>query len=156
MNASSIPQRVRRFLATVPVAAFVLNWLWEMAQMTAYREMAIRPWRDTASLCTRAALGDVAITLLIYATGALAARTLIWGFPAAWNVYSTVALLGALHAFWIERAAIASGRWTYTQMMPVVPILNVGLWPLLQLTVLTPLTLWLANRCSLAPRTHGT
>lgn len=104
----------------------------------------------------RATLGDVAITLLIYAIGALAARTLSWGLRAAWNVYSAVALLGAMHAFWIERAAIASGRWTYTQTMPVIPLLKVGLWPLLQLTVLTPLTFWLANRCSLAPRTHAT
>ena len=104
----------------------------------------------------RATLGDVAITLLIYAIGALAARTLRWGLRAAWNVYSAVALLGAMHAFWIERAAIASGRWTYTQTMPVIPLLKVGLWPLLQLTVLTPLTFWLANRCSLAPRTHAT
>lgn len=156
MKTQSMPQELRRFLPSILVASFVLNWLWEMAQMPAYREMASRSWRETANLCMRATIGDVAITLLIYATGALAARTLNWGLRAAWNVYSAAALFGAMHGFWIERAAIASGGWTYMQTMPVVPMLKVGLWPLLQLTVLTPLAFWLANRCSLAPRTHGT
>jgi hypothetical protein len=156
MKTESTPQELRRFLTSMLVVSFVLNSLWEMAQMPAYREIALRPWRATASLCTRATIGDVAITLLIYATGALAARTLSWGLRPAWNVYSAAALLGAMHGFWIERAAIASGGWAYSQTMPVVPMLKVGLWPLLQLTVLTPLAFWLANRCWLAPRTHGT
>jgi len=156
MKRQSLPQELRRFLTSMLVSSFVLNWLWEMVQMPAYREVASRPWRETASLCTRASIGDVGITLLIYAIGALATRTLSWGLRPAWNVYSAAALLGAMHGFWIERAAIASGGWTYTQTMPVVPILKVGLWPLLQLTVLTPLAFWLANRRWLAPRTNGT
>jgi len=127
-----------------------------MAQMRAYWDMALRPWRETASLCTRATLGDVAITLLIYATGALAAGTLSWGLRAAWNVYAAVALLGAMHDFWIERAAIASGRWMYILTMPVVAILKVDLWPLLQLTLLNPVTVWLSNRLSLAGQNHVT
>src|SRR6266481_3911592 len=112
MKKQSTPQELRRFLTSILVASFVLNWLWEMLQMPAYREMALRSWRETATLCTRATLGDVAITLLIYATGALAAHTLSWGLRAAWNVYLAVALLGAMYAFWIERAAMASVQWT--------------------------------------------
>jgi hypothetical protein len=156
MKIQSTRKELRRFLTGILVTSFVLNLLWEMAQMPAYREMASLTWRETATLCTRATFGDVAITVLIYATGALAARTLSWGVRPAWNVYAAGALLGALHAFWIERAGVASGQWTYTQTMPVVPMVKVGLWPLLQLTVLTPLSIWIANRCAIAARPHGT
>ncbi len=156
LKASSKRGALPRFLTLFLIVSFILNWCWEMAQMPGYREMASRSWRETVTLCTRAALGDLAITLLIYAIGALAARSLSWGLRATWNVYLVVALLGAMQALWIERAAIASGRWTYTQSMPLLPVLEVGLWPLLQLSLLTPLTFWMANRCLLVTRTHAT
>ncbi len=145
-----------RLLFGMLIVSFLLNWIWEMTQMPAFKEMAARSWGETAALCTRATIADVVITLWIYCIGALATRNLGWGLQAPWHVYATVALLGAMHAFWIERAATASGRWIYSEIMPVIPFLRVGLWPLLQLAVLTPLTLWMANRFSVAKRNRAT
>lgn len=149
-------QELSRFFISVAVVSLLLHSIWEISQMAAYKDLTGRPFLEAATRCVPAIFGDVGITIWIYALGALAAHKLSWALRPRWNVYATAGVLGATHAFWIERAAIGSGRWTYTQTMPVVPMLNVGLWPLLQLTVLTPLTIWLANRCSLAPRTHGT
>ena len=46
--------------------------------------------------------------------------------------------------------ALAAGRWSYTERMPVVSVLGAGLWPLLQMTLLPPLTFlfarWWAGR----------
>ncbi len=92
----------------------------------------------------------------IFAIGALAAHSLSWGLRPRWNVYLAVALLGAMHAIWIEQAAIAAGRWSYTDAMPTIPSLGVGVWPLLQLALLTPLTVWLSSRYALRKRTHAT
>ena len=39
---------------------------------------------------------------------------------------------------------LASGKWAYTANMIVVPVLNVGLWPFLQLMLLVPLAIWIA------------
>ena len=58
------------YIATALVAAFVMNWLWEMAQMAAYREMAEMPWMRAIGTCTQATVGDVVMTLLAYAIGA--------------------------------------------------------------------------------------
>ena len=55
---------LRPFVAAVCVAAFGMNWAWEMAQMSAYAEMAGRPWRETLWTCTVASLGDVVLTVL--------------------------------------------------------------------------------------------
>ncbi len=134
------------FVARVILAAFGLNWVWEMAQRPAYAEMAGRPWRETVLGCTVATAGDAVITLGIYAMGALAARRLRWGIGGGWNVYATAALLGGASATAIEWRALAFGRWSYTESMPVVPVLVVGLWPFLQLTLLVPAAFWIAAR----------
>ena len=134
--------------------SFALNWIWEMLQMPSYKEMAGRPLQVMAARCSFASLGDVAIIFSIYAVGALAAARLGWGLRARWNVYSTIALLGAMNAFWIERAAITSGRWTYNDTMPVIPLLNVGLWPVLQLAALAPFVVWLSSGFASYKREH--
>ena len=43
-------------------------------------------------------------------------------------------------------AAKVWGRWSYSEMMPVIPLLKVGLLPLLQWVVLPPLAIWFVHR----------
>jgi hypothetical protein len=138
-------RRLRWFSATTVLASFVLNEIWEMAQMPAYVETAGHPWTSTLGLCTRAALGDVGIILGIYAAGTLVAGDLGWGLRGRWNIYATAAVLGLAYAALVEHAALAAGRWSYTERMPVVPLLAAGLWPLLQMTLLPPLTFLFAR-----------
>ena len=149
-------QELERFFICMAADSVLLHAVWEMAQMPAYKDLAGRPLPETAVRCAPATLGDIAITFWIYAIVALAAHSLSWGLQPRWNVYLTVALLGAMHAFWIERAAIASGRWSYTAAMPIIPPLGVGLWPLLQLLVLTPLTIGLSSLLALRKRNRAT
>lgn len=137
---------LRSFFALLLLAAFALNWLWEMVQMPAYAEMAGRTWGESAPTCTAAAAGDVVITLAIYAVAALAAGSLRWPLENRWNVYAAATLLGAAWATAVEWRALAFGRWSYADQMPVVPTLGVGLWPFLQLTLLVPAALWMASR----------
>jgi len=129
------------FLPALSLVAFGLNWLWEMAQMPAYAEMARRSWGETALACTVAALGDVGLTLAVCGLGALAAGRAGWAAEGTWNVYAAAALLGAVLAAAVEYRLVASGRWSYNARMPIVPLLGVGLWPVLQLALLTPVSL---------------
>lgn len=131
-------QRLGWFFATTVLAGFVLNEIWEMAQMSAYVETAGYSWTSTLARCTRAAVGDVCIILVIYLTGALIARDPGWGLRGRWNMYATVAILGLAYAVLVELAGLAAGSWSYTERMPVVPVFGVGLWPLLQMTLLPP------------------
>jgi hypothetical protein len=131
---SSLPwRRLERFFAITVLVSFVLNEFWEMAQMSAYVETAGPSWTGTLELCTRAAAGDLG-----------------WGLRGRWNIYATAAVLGLAFAALVEHAALAAGRWSYTERMPVVSALGAGLWPLLQMTLLPPLTFlfarWWAGR----------
>lgn len=145
MSAAETSRPLWSFLIVLSLVAFCLNWLWEMVQMPAYAEMAGRSWRETAVPCGWAALGDVALTLAVCGVGALAAGQARWVATGRWNVYATAALLGAVFTLAVEWKALASGRWSYTERMPVVPMLGVGLWPLLQLPLLVPAAIAVAG-----------
>jgi hypothetical protein len=138
------PSSIPWFLGLLLVVSFGLNWLWEMLQMSAYVGMAGRAWRATIFSCALASLGDAAITLLIYGAGALATRRTRRVTDYGYKAYVASSLAGATSAVVIEWIAQETGRWTYTSQMPVMPLLDIGLWPLLQLAVLVPLALWLA------------
>ena len=127
-----------QFFAALILVAFGLNWPWEMVQMPAYVEMAGRSWSETALPCALASLGDVAVTFAVYGLGALAAGRWLWCVQPRWNAYASGAVLGGLAATALDCRFLASGRWSYNERMPVVPILGVGPWPLLQLTLLVP------------------
>ena len=134
------PGSLRAYFTVLILSAFSLNWLWEMFQMPAFVEMAGRSWIETALPCARAAVGDGAMTLAIYGFGALAAGDLRWGLVGGWNVYLSGVLLGGGFAAAFEWYSLASDRWTYNEFMPITPVLGVGLWPLLQLPLLVPLS----------------
>jgi hypothetical protein len=143
----SLPS-LRRYFAALFIAAFVLNWLWEMLQMPAYGDLAGRLWSEMLLTCTVSALGDATVTLSVYAAGALVTWNWRWALKGGWRVYLFAALVGALLAVGIEWAARSTMRWSYSERMPQV--LSMGLWPLLQLTLLVPaafrLALWWHGR----------
>ena len=139
------PKRVVAFLIQLASVAFVLNWFWEMIQMPAYVEMANKSWLETAIPCAIASLGDVVMTLAVYGIGALASGDKDWAMKWNWRIYSLCSLLGASMATAYEWRILAFHRWHYSTSMPIVPVLGVGFWPLLQMAVLVPFSLWAAT-----------
>jgi hypothetical protein len=51
----------------------------------------------------------------------------------------------------VEHLALSGGWWSYSDAMPLVPGTDAGLLPFVQLTILTPLSLWLAGRWGRTP-----
>ena len=141
-------RRLWLFLGTLAVTAFVLNWLWEMAQMKAYNEMASASWIATLAPCAFAALGDVVFTFLICGFVALILQERFW---QTWEPLALAAIGGAMVATAYEWLSQYSGRWTYSDAMPIVPVLGVGLLPLLQLVLITPTAVWISASCVRTP-----
>lgn len=133
------------FLLASAAVAFASNWVWEMAQMPAFEEISRKPWRETVLTCTWASVGDVAITGGVYLVVALFARNLRWGITARAGWYFVAAGLGFGAATLGEWWALRTGRWSYSARMPLFPGLQVGVLPLLQLSLLIPVSL-LAGR----------
>lgn len=141
--------RTVHFLVALAAVAFGLNLLWEMAQMPAFGEISGWPWRRSLLICAWATLGDMGITIFIYCIVALVLRRAFWAQEDVWIGYFFAAALGAAAAIAIEWHALATGRWGYGPRMPIlaIPFIKpgIGALPLLQLTLLTPLAIWIAT-----------
>lgn len=138
----------RRF-PELPVAGFglLLQFVWEMLQIPWFVGMLETEHGTVVWLCVRATGGDVVILLAgFWLASAVTCRRdwLMDGtrFPAILMV--TVGLMVTIIFEWLATGPL--GRWTYTDAMPVVPIVSIGLAPLVQWLVLPPLILWLARR----------
>lgn len=120
--------------------AFCLNWIWEATHAAAYVESA-GPFVYRLRHCLPMAVTDAVWTFALWMAVSPITR---W---SEGRVRPAIALaaLGAATAVVVERVAVAEGRWTYNALMPIVPILQVGLWPVLQMTLLPVLAVSLAR-----------
>ncbi len=117
-----------------------MNWIWEMAQMFAFKLKPEDSRIEILVFCTLASVVDALVTIGIY-------KLLSQFFSANQTVfYLFAAALGATCAVFFERFAFQFGLWTYSELMPVVPILETGLLPFMQLTLLVPSAIWLTKR----------
>ena len=130
---------VQDALRILPVA-FLLNWIWEATHAAAYVE-STGPFLHRLRHCLPMAGTDALWTLALWGV----ATGVCWRTDGRAPRLATLAVLGAVTAIVVEWAALAEGRWTYNALMPIVPVVNVGLWPVAQMTVLPVVTVVLAG-----------
>ncbi|MEP7118904.1 MAG: hypothetical protein ABI880_15040 [Acidobacteriota bacterium] len=125
------------------VVAFVLHWAWEATHAVAFVESA-GPFLFRLRHCLPMAGIDAVWTLGLWAlVGGLSTS----GRPIPGRLVA-LGSLGALTAILLERSALAEHRWTYNALMPVLPVLDVGLWPVLQMIAVPVVSVWLSRRSS--------
>ena len=121
------------------ILAFVLNFVWEISQAFLYMPHYVGI-AELIKVHFIASLGDVLIISIIFLLSYS-----IFGFNVLNDKYSiknlfVVIIIGLVLAILIEKYALATGRWEYNSAMPIIPLLKVGLTPVLQM-ILIPLTL---------------
>lgn len=132
----------------VALFAFLLHFPWEILQARLFVGMASAPHWDAVRACTIAAFGDALITLLAYWAVAAgsgrhwlekpASRPVVWFMTVGLGTTVVIERL-ATHGGWFT-------SWAYGQQMPVIPVVEVGLVPVLQWLVLPPIVLALVAR----------
>ncbi len=133
-------KRVVNFYLTLPITAFGLNWIWEMVQMFAFEIKPEASRLQVFFFCTLASVIDAAVTALIYRV----LKSLIKSRSV--KFYLAAAFFGAWCAVFFEWFARLFNLWSYNEMMIVIPFLETGLLPFLQLTLLVPLAIWLVGK----------
>ena len=131
----------------VALSAFLLNLVWELAQVPLYRGLPSEAHWAAIQRCGRATLGDAAIAVVAFWAVAAAARWRRWiTAPASVQVmgFVGVALVMTTILEWL--ATHVERRWDYAPGMPLVPLLGIGLAPVLQWMVLPPLVVWFVRR----------
>jgi hypothetical protein len=129
-------------VARLLVLALPLNLAWELLQAPAYGPMG-QTWLEGLLVCVRATLGDGLIFLGLFAAGA-ALYGRFWFSPCRVGRYAVIVGIAVAIQIAIEWAAVRAGRWQYAAWHPQV--FGAGLFPILQVIVLVPLTFGLLSK----------
>lgn len=146
MTRAAVLQMVVMFMVAVTV-----NFVWEMAQSVLFARMG--GWMEGSRRCFVASLGDGVIVLTIAAIGWLWFRHADWIVRPGFGGYTLMTTVGVTIAVLVERYALETGRWAYTERMPMLPMVRVGLAPVLQMVIVPPIVFWMATR--LLKGSHG-
>lgn len=118
--------------------AFALDLVWENAHMPLYKNFTgdSSPVSRFLRSLYDSFMDAVLILSLFLVPALLLDLPMEWPFGARLVEHVILGVLGGVVATIIEWRALKTGRWQYSEKMPLVPILKVGLSPLVQLMVL--------------------
>jgi len=139
-----------RHAVILSILTFGVHFVWESVQCPIFfvHGSYDATWRGMV----RATLGDVALTWMIYTAVALVPGAWRWDRrPWRGRAVVTMQIAAVVLAVFVEMRGLREGRWAYTPITPVLPVLGVSLVPVVQLMVLTPLVVWVAERIAPAP-----
>ena len=134
---------LRRYLAVSALG----NAIWEIAQLPLYTVWREGTPRDKLVALSHCAAGDILIAVSTWALACVIAGDPGWPGEGPRRVaVLTVAFGLAYTGFseWLNTAVRQT--WEYSELMPVVPGLGLGLSPLLQWLAVPSLALWAAGR----------
>lgn len=123
-----------RFLLIILLIAFVLNLIWELVQLPLYQGGMYSIGH--IAFCTLAAVADAILALLLYLIFVFILQNLFWIHRIKWPTVLMVVLVGGICAILSEIRQLSIGSWSYTDTMPIIPIVKVGLLPTLQFMLL--------------------
>lgn len=132
----------------IAVFAVLLNFPWEFLQVPFFSGMPAAEHWDGVVTCTRATLGDAVIMLVAYECVSLRAGR-YWLLRPTWSRVGSFVAAGLVITVVIEKLAVSGlwmGGWSYAERMVIVPLLGVGLTPVLQWLLLPPLAIWFSRR----------
>ena len=126
----------------VVVIGFLLNLIWENAQAPLYE--GYNGFFEHFWTCLVASVVDALVLLLLFILFAVFNQCLSWPLTGKLWQYLVLVLVGGILAVWFEKWALDVEHWSYTNNMPVVPVLDIGLLPFLQLLLLPSITFYLS------------
>lgn len=138
--------------------ALPLQLLWEIAQFPLYTVWHEGDWSYILYGLVHCTLGDLLILLSMFWIVSLLNRSRHWVFsPTLLNILLYTAFgLGYTIYSEIVNTRI-KGTWGYTDLMPIIPVIEIGGMPFLQWLLIPPVLIWLMHimhsaQLSQAPR----
>lgn len=139
---------------SVAAWALLLNGVWEYAQCALFYDMHRTDFWQGALLMAVAVGGDVLVLVALYEAVASwessRSRRQSWRPTGPWGLLSwgSLVALSLAAAVLLEYLAVAAGLWHYNARMETIRVAGerIGWSPLLQITFLPALSVWLAGR----------
>lgn len=128
----------RQILTRIFIVAAIVNAPWEVAQSGLYVGQDGRsiPWWH----CVFMGLGDGVLVLGIFFIGRIVLGRWDWFEHPGRKGYATMLISGLAISVATEWMMVyVAPRWGYTERMPLIPGLGVGITPIAQMLILPPL-----------------
>lgn len=126
--------------------ALLMELTWEAAQTPLYGGWGTIPWPQLAGYVIQGTAGDLLTLAVTYLLTALICRDRLF-FRRVSLGYVLFTLLGVIYTVASEYVNVQLlHRWSYAPMMPMVPVIDTGLAPLMQWLLLPPALLWILAR----------
>lgn len=120
--------------------AFFLNFFWEVLH-TYFYEFKESPFSTLLYGWLHCTLGDVIITLGAFWLVSLISRNRRWFLSPNRLYLIAFVLAGVAYTFFSERANVHIFKsWEYNELMPMIPLTEIGLTPILQWIIIPSLT----------------
>ncbi len=132
-----------KFIFTMIILAYLLNYAWELIQIPLYKNPAY-DFKHIA-FCALASLADVLMVLLLYFGLALIFKNSFWIQPLKLYRVVVLVLIGGAGSVLSEMRHLLLGSWAYDNSMPLIPVANVGIIPVLQFMILPLLIYFLSS-----------
>lgn len=133
-----------KFFAIFILLSGTLHFLWESFHIRLYGGYEhLSPYLPTTLWATFA---DIAYVIGAIVFVSLLKGNVRWLFRPQWNEYAGLAIAGFCIAVFVEYKAFVFGKWYYLDTMPIIPWLDIGVSPILQMVILLPFGVFLANR----------
>lgn len=139
-----------RFVITTILWAFLFNVAWEILQIPLFKG-GVYEWQHIL-FCVLASVADIIMVLIIYFGFALIYKNALWVKNLKTNRIILLILIGGAGAILAEIRHLSIGTWSYDAAMPLIPIVNVGLSPVLQFMILPILIYWLSFKMMVEKR----
>lgn len=124
----------KRFVIAVAVTSFVLNFVWELAQGPLYEGFEYD--LKHISFCALASIADMLMVFILLFAFGLIHKNVFWVKNMDVNVVLLLAFVGFSGAILAEVLHTMRGDWSYADTMPLLPVVDVGISPVLQFTIL--------------------
>lgn len=134
---------LRRYFAVILLG----NLAWEAAQLPLYTLWVTSTWTEKAFAVAHCTAGDLLIAAAALLCALLAVGEARWPASGFVQVRAFAIIAGVVYTVFSEWLNISiRGSWAYSAPMPVVPILGVGLSPLLQWIAVPCTAFWFGQR----------
>lgn len=133
--------RYIKYALYLTLFSFLFNGMWEWLQSPLYRDISMN-FNDIVKFRLHCTIVDIRILWGGVLLNSLLRRRLKWIFELKLRDYIMVTLFGVAYTFWSEWYNVYKiGAWAYSQSMPVVTGLKIGVAPLVQWFILPSIIL---------------
>jgi len=136
--------KVAKSSAYLLLVALVLHLVWENAQAPLFAGFS--SFGQHFFVCFLGTIGDIVFTITVYLGISLLKNDFGWIVRLGAKDVLVLAVIGFFFALGIEWRALLFERWSYADNMPLIPYFQVGLMPVLQMTLLLPLSFYLTSK----------